>query len=84
MFTSYCAESYRFSGEIGLHSPIFRGEINIFGKIPPKGQEQHKNRVFGLVRKIKPLVLFGKYLKERFLWLFNILQKLHIREQHIS
>ena len=39
-----------------------------------KGQ---KTRFFGLFKKIKSLVLSGIIVKRKFLWPFNILQKLH-------
>ena len=42
-------------------------------KMVKKGQ---KTRFFGLFKKIKSLVLSGIIVKRKFLWSFNILQKL--------
>ena len=41
------------------------------------GQEWPKNRVFGLFKKIMPLVLSGICVKRKFIWFINILRKLH-------
>ena len=43
-----------------------------------KGQ---KTRFFGLFKKIKSLVLSGIIVKRKFLWSFNILQKLRTWEK---
>ena len=43
-------------------------------KMIKKGQKQG---FFGLFKKIKSLVLSGIAVKRKFLWSFNILQKLH-------
>ena len=43
-----------------------------------KGQ---KTRFFGLFKKIKSLVLSGIVVERKFLWSFNILQKLHTWEK---
>ena len=43
-----------------------------------KGQ---KIRFFGLFKKIKSLVLSGIVVERKFLWSFNILQKLHTWEK---
>ena len=40
-----------------------------------------KNRVFGLFKKIKSLVLSGIGVKRKLLWSINILQKLHVWEK---
>ena len=40
--------------------------------------------VFGLFNKIMSLVLFGIYVKRKFLWFINILQKLHASENSSS
>ena len=41
----------------------------------------HKTRFFGLFKKIKSLVLSGIIVKRKFLWSFNILQKLRTWEK---
>ena len=43
-------------------------------KMVKKGQ---KTSFFGLLKKVQSLVLFGIGVRRRFLWFFNILQKLH-------
>ena len=43
-----------------------------------KGQ---KTRFFGLFKKIKSLVFSGIVVERKFLWSFNILQKLHTWEK---
>ena len=45
------------------------------------GQKWPKNMFFGLFKKITPLVLSGICVKWKFLWLINILQKLHAWEK---
>ena len=45
------------------------------------GQEWPKNRVFGLFKKIMPLVLSGICVKRKFIWFINILQKLNACEK---
>ena len=45
------------------------------------GQKGPKNKVFWLFKKIKSLVLSGIGVKRKFLWSFNILQKLHAWEK---
>ena len=41
------------------------------------GQKWPKSVVFGLFKKLMSLVLSGICVKLKFLWLINILQKLH-------
>ena len=48
------------------------------------GRKGPKNKVFWLFKKIKSLVLYGIGLKQKFLWSFNILQKLHAWEKSRS
>ena len=48
------------------------------------GQKWHKNRVFGLLKKIKSLVLSGIHVKQKLLWSINILLKLHAWEKSVS
>ena len=50
----------------------------IMAKMVKKGQ---KTRFFGLFKKIKSLVLSGIIVKRKFLWSFNILQKLRTWEK---
>ena len=45
------------------------------------GQEWPKNRVFGLFKKIMPLVLSGICVKRKFIWFINILRKLYAWEK---
>ena len=47
-----------------------------------KGQKgQKKQGLFGPLKKVKSLVLSGIGVKRKFLWSFNILQKLHTWEK---
>ena len=43
-------------------------------------QRRHKNIFKGLFKKIMSLVLSGIFVKWKFLWFINILQKLHAWE----
>ena len=43
--------------------------------------KEPKNKVFGLFKKTKSLVLSGIGVKRKFLWSFNILRKLHALEK---
>ena len=57
-----------------------------FLKKSPSGrndQKWSKNKIFGLFKKIKSLILCGIGLKRKFLWFINIPQKniLHAREK---
>ena len=45
------------------------------------GQKWSKNMIFGLFKKITSLVLSRIYVKWKFLWFINILQKLHAWEK---
>ena len=45
------------------------------------GQKGPQNKVFGLFKKIKSLVLSEIDVKQKFLWSFNILRKLHVWEK---
>ena len=44
-------------------------------------KKNEKARFFGLFKKIKSLALSGIVIKRKFLWSFNILQKLHTWEE---
>ena len=44
-------------------------------------KKSQKSRLFRLFKKIKSLVLSGFVVKRKFLWPFNILQKLHTWEK---
>ena len=44
-------------------------------------QKNSQNRVFGLFKKVKSSVLFGSGVKQKFLWVINILKKLHAWEE---
>ena len=57
---------------VTCNSRIFLKKV--MSKMVKKGQ---KTRFFGLFKKIKSLVLSGIIVKRKFLWPFNILQKLH-------
>ena len=48
------------------------------------GQKWPQNRVFGLFKKIKSLVLSRICVQRKFLWFINILQKLHAWEKSVS
>ena len=50
----------------------------MMSKMVKKGQ---KARFFGLLKKIKYFVLSGVVVKRKFLWSFNILQKLNTWEE---
>ena len=45
------------------------------------GQKEPKIKAFSTFKKIKSLVLSGFVVKRKFLWPFNILQKLHTWEK---
>ena len=51
------------------------------GKNDQNGKKWPQNVVFGLFKKIRSLVLSGIWLKRKFLWFFNILQKVHAWEK---
>ena len=51
-----------------------------FGKNDQKWSKMAKNRVFRFFKKIMSLLLSGICVKRKFLWLINILQKLHARK----
>ena len=61
-------------------------ELNFFrknphqGKMTKNGKKWPKNMVFGLFKKITSFVLSRICLKWKFLWLINILRKLHAWE----
>ena len=57
---------------VTCNSRIFLKKV--MSKMVKKGQ---KTRFFGLFKKLKSLVLSGIIVKRKFLWPFNILQKLH-------
>ena len=48
------------------------------------GQKWPKNRVFGLFKKIRSLVLSEFGVKPELLWFFNILQRLYALEKSFS
>ena len=50
-----------------------------WAKMTKNGQKWPKNRVFGLFKKIRSLVLSGINVKRKFLWFINILRKLHAK-----
>ena len=62
----------------------FFGKILIFPKMGKKGPKMGKNRVFGLLRKIQPLVFARNGLEQSVLWLANFLRKLHVLENSCS
>ena len=45
------------------------------------GQKWPKSRVLGFFKKIMSLILSGIFVKRKFLWFINILQKLHAWEK---
>ena len=45
------------------------------------GQKWPKNRVLRFFKKIMSLILSGIFVKRKFLWFINILQKLHAWEK---
>ena len=44
-------------------------------------KKNSQNRVFGLFKKVKSSVLFGSGVKQKLLWVINILKKLHAWEE---
>ena len=62
----------------------FFGENPYQAKMTKNGQKWHKNRVFGLCKKIRSLVLSRICVKWKFLWFINVLQKLHTWEKYGS
>ena len=53
------------------------GKSAHWAKMTKNGQKWPQNSIFGLFKKIKSLVLSGIWVKRKFLWSINIMQKLH-------
>ena len=64
-----------------IFSYLWQSSIFLKKKWCQKGQER---RFFGRFKKIKSLALYGIGAKQKFLWSFNILWKLHAWEKSVS